>query len=223
MPISFIMSGSTRSRAIRLYRCNRLRRYVLSNKWTSSSLAELGPSPQTLDGDIGQGAPLRLLDELNPSQVKAVIQPLNAITRIIGGPGSGKTRVLISRIAYRLQNDPDHGRILGVTLTQRDAGEMQEQLEQLVPVPELLQNRVTLGSLHSICTNLLRWNGDFLSTLPIVQSDIYGSSSSTYLNGDFTIIDEGKQLKVLEKCLNKSECLPSGFFPQTSHHPQKLS
>ena len=231
---SYIMIGS-RSRAFRiLYPCNRLCHFskklntdikpktiwarnhlpFSSRTRLSSSLAEFGPPPSPPTTPIldekenagGQQATSQFLEELNPSQLQAVVQPLNAIIRVISGPGSGKTRVLTSRMAYLLQHDPDpRKRILGVTFTRKAAGEMQERLEQLVPDLDMLSNRVTLGTFHSICAKLLRWNGDVLSTLPSVQRDMYGSSNSTILNGDFTIIDEAEQLRILNTCLEQEK------------------
>ena len=155
-----------------------------------------------------------LLKDLNPSQVEAVTQPLflndqaqsSIVTRVIAGPGSGKTKVLTTRIAHLLHNDP-YGKILAVTFTRKAAGEMKERLEKLLleqeqvletQQPELYDNdavvqeksqepgvvdvegsrnptgieRVELGTFHSICAKILRYNGDLLRDLPSVQRDM---------------------------------------------------
>jgi superfamily I DNA/RNA helicase len=53
------------------------------------------------------------------------------VTRVIAGPGSGKTKVLTTRIGYLLQEDP-YGKVLAVTFTRKAAGEMKERLERLL-------------------------------------------------------------------------------------------
>jgi len=162
-----------------------------------------------------------ILRDLNPSQIEAVTQPLEAITRVVAGPGSGKTRVLTSRIAHVLEKD-NRNRVLGVTFTRKAAGEMQQRLHNLLletaassttnddivdgedgsasPYPRGI-DRVTLGTFHSISAKMLRWNGDRLSSLPSVVRDMTGSRNPTVLDGSFAIIDEGDQLRLLRECL----------------------
>lgn len=157
---------------------------------------------------------------LNEAQCEAVTQPLSAITRVVAGPGSGKTRVLTCRIAHLLQMAP-HERVLAVTFTRKAAGEMQQRLQTLLeqqdgtPSDEVIQEgietptgsaialtRVTLGTFHSVCAKILRWNGDLLSTLPSVSREMSFSSRSTTLDGNFVIIDQAEQLRLLKECLN---------------------
>lgn len=188
-----------------------------------------------------------LLKGLNPAQKQAVTQPLNSITRVIAGPGAGKTRVLTSRVAYLLEHDAS-SRILAVTFTRKAAGEMKERLEKIVHEQEqarrqarlsLLQdddeddsipgdyeeygeygimeenqggsmnqrglNRVTVGTFHSVCGTILRWNGEYLDFLPSVVEDMMGSVNETYLNGQFTIIDAKDQAKLISECLKELE------------------
>lgn len=174
-----------------------------------------------------------ILRDLNPSQVEAVTQPLDAITRVIAGPGSGKTRVLTCRIAHILKAD-HRSHILGVTFTRKAAGEMKERLEKLLlelsqgkggakptttdPEAHIIEeyhageaprvdglDRVTLGTFHSICSKILRWNGELLSTLPSVARDMAASENFTMLEGSFNIADEGDQLRILKQCLDEKE------------------
>jgi len=171
-----------------------------------------------------------MLQDLNPSQVQAVTQPLSAITRVVAGPGSGKTRVLTCRIAYLLQQDL-RSRILGVTFTRKAAGEMQQRLGKLLIeesqehvepasrngeaiVEEIVGDRqiqpeglhrVSLGTFHSICAKILRWNGELLSTLPSVAQDMVGSKNATILDSGFAIVDQAEQLRILRECLSERE------------------
>lgn len=169
-----------------------------------------------------------ILEGLNPSQVEAVTQPLSSITRVVAGPGSGKTRILTARMAHLLQTDP-RSRILGVTFTRKAAGEMQLRLEKLLTEQstrdgdanasragddEIVQegeggayakgiHRVSLGTFHSICAKILRWNGDRLASLSSVQRDMVGSLNATVLDNSFAILDEGEQLRILKTCLDE--------------------
>ena len=173
-----------------------------------------------------------LLEGLNSAQVEAVTQPLSSITRVVAGPGAGKTRVLTSRIAYLLHHDEQDRRILAVTFTKKAAGEMQHRLEKLLsatstcvqpvlePVmgtenaiaqeevtgdgsssrPSTALDRVTLGTFHSVCAKILRWNGKLLSTLPSVVGDMSGSTNTTNLDGNFVIIDQSEQIRLIKEC-----------------------
>ena len=176
-----------------------------------------------------------LFRDLNPNQIEAVAQPEDAITRVVAGPGSGKTRVLTCRIAYLLQQPGSKHRVLGVTFTRKAAGEMQERLEKLLvessssspssyrssypedgsivedafgggssPYPRGM-DRVTLGTFHSICAKILRWNGERLRHLPSVDRDMSGSQNATLLDGNFVIVPQAGQLQVLKECLKDAD------------------
>lgn len=164
---------------------------------------------------------------LNKAQCEAVTQPLACISRVVAGPGSGKTRVLTCRIAHLLQQTSRQERILAVTFTRKAAGEMKERLEKLLVAQqqggngkhdrdnEILQEgvdpitpavppaiyRVTLGTFHSVCAKILRWNGDLLSTLPSVAREMSHSGNETVLDGNFIIIDQSEQVRLVKECL----------------------
>lgn len=139
-----------------------------------------------------------LLKDLNPSQIQAITQPLNSITRVIAGPGSGKTRVLTSRIAYILNMDRRNN-VLAVTFTKKAASEMERRVFDIVGEPT---PRVNLGTFHSICTRMLRYNGGVLSSLPSVAADMSKSLNETLLDGGFSIIDQSEQLRLTKEILN---------------------
>jgi len=93
------------------------------------------------------------LDNLNVPQRKAVTAPLgNAL--ILAGAGSGKTRVLVSRIAWlvRHHNISPHA-ILAVTFTNKAAGEMRERLTEMLESPA---QGLWVGTFHGLCHRLLR-------------------------------------------------------------------
>lgn len=188
----------------------------------------------------GQSTISSIMDGLNPSQVEAVAKPMSAITRVLAGPGSGKTKVLTCRIAYLLEHD--RNRILAVTFTRKAANEMKERVEKLLSQQQQQQQRppsndddmiyppsnqdeyyggqiveesestipkglerVTLGTFHSVCAKILRYNGNQLAGLPSVIDDMAGQDLPINLDGSFAILDQGDQLRILKECLDEAE------------------
>jgi len=72
------------------------------------------------------------------------------------------------------------------------------------PAPQGL-DRVTLGTFHSVCAKILRWNGNLLSSLPSISRDMAGSPNATVLDQSFAIIDEGAQIRILRECIEEAE------------------
>src|SRR5208337_5135948 len=104
---------------------------------------------------IAQEAPGRRLDyqkELNPAQYQAVTT-LEGPILVIAGAGSGKTRTLVYRLAYLVEQGVDPGAILLLTFTRKAAQEMLSRAVRLLDRP-LAQ--VTGGTFHSVCYQWLR-------------------------------------------------------------------
>jgi DNA helicase II / ATP-dependent DNA helicase PcrA len=91
-----------------------------------------------------------LLNGLNESQVAAVTH-VDGPLLILAGPGSGKTRVITHRIAYMIEQGIAPSAILGLTFTNKAAGEMRSRLQRLVG-----HDDVWLGTFHGFCVSLLR-------------------------------------------------------------------
>ena len=94
-----------------------------------------------------------LLANLNPPQLQAVtLPPVHAL--ILAGAGSGKTRVLTTRIAWLMSTSQvgPHG-ILAVTFTNKAAKEMTARLSALVPINT---RGMWIGTFHGLCNRLLR-------------------------------------------------------------------
>jgi DNA helicase-2/ATP-dependent DNA helicase PcrA len=94
------------------------------------------------------------LTKLNPNQQKAVVTTEGHVL-ILAGAGSGKTRVLVHRIAHLIQNKKvPPSAILGLTFTNKAAEEMRERVAKMVSKEEALQ--VCLSTFHSFCMKILR-------------------------------------------------------------------
>ena len=126
---------------------------------------------------------LKYLENLNKSQREAVLC-ISGPLLIVAGAGSGKTRVLTSRIAHILkENKAFPNQILSVTFTNKAAREMQ------IRVGKILNNEAVglpwLGTFHSICAKILRRH-----------------AKAVNLNQNFTIIDQDDQLRLIKTICN---------------------
>lgn len=83
---------------------------------------------------------------------------------VLAGPGSGKTRVLTYHIARLLEMSPNkHFNILGLTFTNKAAGEMRNRIEWLV---SNARERTLLTTFHSFCADILRQHGSHIGLHP---------------------------------------------------------
>ena len=97
--------------------------------------------------------PSPILSGLNPEQLEAVTLPHQSAL-ILAGAGSGKTRVLTTRIAHLIQSGQasPHG-ILAVTFTNKAAKEMAARLSAMLPINT---RGMWIGTFHGLCNRLLR-------------------------------------------------------------------
>ncbi|MGK9451945.1 ATP-dependent helicase [Acidithiobacillus caldus] len=100
------------------------------------------------------------LDRLNPAQRAAVTTPLDRHGAIVAGAGTGKTRVLVYRMAYLIQNGIHPSRIVAVTFTNKAAREMRERVRTLVGEDQAQALR--MGTFHSIGLKMLRRYGNIV-------------------------------------------------------------
>src|SRR6185312_4698611 len=93
------------------------------------------------------------LSNLNPEQLQAVTLPRESAL-ILAGAGSGKTRVLTTRIAHLIQSGAvSPSGILAVTLTNKEAREMLTRLSAMLPINTL---GMRVGAIDGLCNRLLR-------------------------------------------------------------------
>jgi DNA helicase-2/ATP-dependent DNA helicase PcrA len=103
--------------------------------------------------ELGDGLDSPLLAKLNPEQRAAVTLPAEHAL-ILAGAGSGKTRVLTTRIAWLLQTGQvSPGGILAVTFTNKAAKEMMTRLTAMLPVNV---RGMWIGTFHGLCNRFLR-------------------------------------------------------------------
>ena len=115
-----------------------------------------------------------ILEGLNDEQKRAV-SSVEGPVLIVAGAGSGKTRVLTSRIAYILASGVDPSRILALTFTKKAAGEMKERIGVMVGMRNARQ--LVMGTFHAVFVRFLR---EYAKSLGYPENfTIYDTSDST--------------------------------------------
>ena len=130
-----------------------------------------------------------ILEKLNAEQLDAVKTTEGALL-ILAGAGSGKTKVLTTRIAYMIQQGAISGKILAVTFTNKAAREMKDRLASILG--ENVVKYMWVGTFHSICGRILRQD-----------IENYSFQSGKKLDKNFTIYDETDSLAVIKQCVKK--------------------
>jgi len=98
---------------------------------------------------------------LNPEQRRAVLHE-NGPLIVFAGAGTGKTRVITTRIGHLIIARGIPGsQILAVTFTNKAAREMRERVDSLIGKPEQLKG-LTISTFHSLCVRILREDGHYL-------------------------------------------------------------
>ncbi len=136
-----------------------------------------------------------LLSGLNAEQELAV-RTTDGPVLIVAGPGSGKTRVLATRIAYLIQ---ERGiapwNILALTFTNKAAREMRERVERLVGERA---SWITMGTFHSFASRVLRMYGEEIGISP-----------------RFVIYDDADQMGVVKTAMQQLDINSKQFAPRS--------
>ena len=136
-----------------------------------------------------------IFEGLNSEQ-KAAVSCVDGPVLIVAGAGSGKTRVLTSRIAYILeQKDLDPSRILALTFTKKAASEMKERIALMVG--ERRARKLYMGTFHSVFIRFLREFSDSLG----------------YPNA-FTIYDTSDSVSAIKACLKELQLDDKVYKPK---------
>ena len=134
------------------------------------------------------------LDVLNPEQ-RLAVETTEGPVLVLSGAGTGKTKVLTTRLAYILaQRKAAPWECLVVTFTNRAAREMRERVEQLIGGAV---NSVWLGTFHSICVKILRAHAELVG-----------------LRSNFTILDEDDQKRLLKQIIEAESIDAEKYPPQ---------
>jgi DNA helicase-2/ATP-dependent DNA helicase PcrA len=122
-----------------------------------------------------------LLHNLNPEQLAAVTLPAQSAL-ILAGAGSGKTRVLTTRIAWLIQTGQVSPQgVLAVTFTNKAAKELLTRLSAMLPINT---RGMWIGTFHGLCNRLLR-----------------AHHRDAGLPQTFQILDSGDQLSFIKRLL----------------------
>lgn len=124
-----------------------------------------------------------ILQKLNEEQIKPVMDTEGAVL-VLAGAGSGKTRVLTSRIAYLVENKGAHpSSILAITFTNKAANEMKERLSAMIDGAQSMW----ICTIHSMCVRILRLFADRLG-----------------YNKNFSIYSETERTAVIKRAFAES-------------------
>ena len=120
---------------------------------------------------------------LNPEQ-RAAVEHGDGPLMVLAGAGTGKTRVLVARIAQLVETGIEPWAILAVTFTNKAAGEMRHRLRQLMGDAA---DAMWIGTFHATCAKLLRRFGTYVG-----------------LTRSFVIFDDDDQIKLIERLLKET-------------------
>ena len=137
------------------------------------------------------------LDTLNDEQKEAV-EYLNGPLLVLAGAGSGKTKVLTSRIAYLIDKGISPYNILAITFTNKAAAEMKSRVVKLVGGEA---NSMQISTFHSFGLKLIRENNDLLG-----------------LDNNFAIFDVEDSITAIKRVLKRLDIDSNKYTPKSFHN-----
>src|ERR1700744_1775705 len=152
------------------------------NKLTHQSVPDHQPVAGGIAARARATATPQYLAGLNPEQREAV-ETLDGPVLVLAGAGTGKTRVLTTRIAHILSlGRARPSEILAVTFTNKAAREMKERVGRMVG--QIVEGMPWLGTFHSIGVKVLRRHAELVN-----------------LKSDFTILDVDDQVRLMKQLI----------------------
>ena len=136
-----------------------------------------------------------IIEKLNPAQREAVENTEGAVL-ILAGAGSGKTRVLTTRIGYLMEDKGVKAEnILAITFTNKAANEMRERVEETLEGTDTKEMWIT--TFHSCCVRILR-----------------KSINKIGYNRSFVIYDSPDQVTLIKDCMRELDISDKAFDPK---------
>ena len=148
----------------------------------------------------------KILQGLNKAQYDAVVN-YESPSLIIAGAGSGKTRVLTSRIAYMLEQGVKPYNILALTFTNKAAEQMRTRIEQMVGSTA---RYIRMGTFHSVFSRILRENAErigYTQSYTIYEPSDCKNLIKTICKEKNLADDKYKPSKVLSRISYAKNCL----------------
>lgn len=130
-----------------------------------------------------------ILEGLNEKQREAVEEKEGTLL-VLAGAGSGKTKVLTSRIVNLVQSGINPYKILAVTFTNKAAKEMKERLAKMLG--EEVVKKMWVGTFHNICGRILRFD-----------LENYKSEDGKVWNNNYVIYDENDSMALIKGAIKK--------------------
>ncbi|MGB2270894.1 MAG: ATP-dependent helicase, partial [Candidatus Micropelagos thuwalensis] len=164
---------------------------TMSSGGETMSLSQRAAARMPLDA--GNGELAKSMEDMNPEQREAVLAPDGPLL-VLAGAGTGKTRVLTTRIAHKIYTKQAWpSQFLAVTFTNKAAREMKDRISSLVG--EHVEGMPWLGTFHSISAKILRRHAELVGLRP-----------------DFTILDTDDQIRLLRQLI-KAENIDDKRWP----------
>jgi DNA helicase-2/ATP-dependent DNA helicase PcrA len=136
-----------------------------------------------------------LLDRLTRAQRQAV-EHVDGPLLVLAGPGSGKTRVITTRVAHLISQGVRPSQILAITFTNKAAGEMKSRIESIVP-----GRGVWISTFHSFGVRILRQYADHVN-----------------IDKNFTVYDQDDRVRMVKAALSLANIDNVRFTPETIQH-----
>ncbi|MDP3746964.1 MAG: UvrD-helicase domain-containing protein [Phenylobacterium sp.] len=157
---------------------------------------ESAPLPAQRVSDLARVSGPDYLEGLNPEQ-RAAVEATDGPVLVLAGAGTGKTRVLTTRLAHILATGKARPwELLAVTFTNKAAREMRERITHIIgPQAEGLR---WLGTFHSVAAQILRRHADLVG-----------------LKSNYTIIDNDDQERLIKQVLEAENIDPKRWTPKT--------